>query len=97
MTTLTIPQKQSGTGHINQLNSQHFDREIEFTNDEHYAVLRPAYYDTKYTCFNGDSDLDDLIAEYKSFEGNVILGRDGYQYDLNWDELERGELLVGNE
>lgn len=40
----TIPKKQSGTGSIHDLPSQHYDRMIKFRGDSKYAVVLAAYY-----------------------------------------------------
>ena len=47
MKTLTIPQKQSNTGSIHDLASEHFARDIRFCGAARYAVVRAAYYGGK--------------------------------------------------
>jgi hypothetical protein len=47
MTTITIPQKMSGTGTIHDVESQHHAREIKFKRGEQYAVVLADYYGGK--------------------------------------------------
>jgi hypothetical protein len=42
--TITIKQKESGTGNIHDLASEHFDRDIIFKGETMYAVILAAYY-----------------------------------------------------
>ena len=47
MIKYTIPQKQSGTGSIYDIASEHCDREIKFIRGANFAVVLPVYYGGK--------------------------------------------------
>lgn len=88
-TTYTIKQKMSGTGTIHDLASEHFDRVIVFDEFEEFAVLTPAYYGTSYSCWNPSLELIAMEKEYHSHPANIIIDRQGNQYDIYDGSLER--------
>lgn len=90
-TTLTIPKKMSGTGTIHDMASDNFDRHIEFDQDEHFAVLTPAFFGTSYSCYNGGIDFEEMKIEYNSHESNRIIDRHGNMYVLEDGVLIRYE------
>ena len=85
--TYTIKQKESGTGTIHDLASEHFDRVIEFNEGEKFAVLTPAYYGASYSCWNPNLEFQEMCNEYKSHDANVVIDRHGNQYVLIYGEL----------
>lgn len=83
--TYTIPQKQSGTGTIYDLASDQFDIDIEFGDDEIYAVIAPSYYGLPYTCHNDDESA--IRAHYslvdEGYKGATIINRDGEEIEYD--------------
>jgi len=83
--TVTIEQKMSGTGTIHDLASEHFDREIEFGDDDQYAIVLAAYYG------NGDmyylaKSREEAISIHEAQEGfsHAIIDRDGDPISIDW-------------
>ena len=89
MKTVTIPQKMSGTGTIHDLASQHFDREIEFGDDDKYAIVLASYYgngDLYYTAKDAEEALE--ISKREREYSHAIIDRAGDQVDSAWLERE---------
>jgi hypothetical protein len=82
MKTIIIKQKQSNSGSIHDLSSEHFDREIKFKKGDEYAVVLAAYHggNVFYTCRSKESLLKRIKKErefsYKIIDnmGNTISG-----------------------
>src|SRR5574340_318702 len=85
MHTVVIPQKMSGTGTIHDLASQHFDRVIEFADDEKYAIVLAAYYGNSalyYTAKTAEEAVK--ISEREGEYSHAIIDRDGDMIDRDW-------------
>ena len=92
-TVFVIEQKQSGTGSIHDLASQHFDRDIVFGNGCKYAVVNAAYYGgtgysthrTKEAAIEASERISDFSHSIIDTEGNV--------FDAHGDTLVWGGQL----
>lgn len=85
--TVTIEQKMSGTGSIHDLSNQHFDRHIEFGDDDQYAIVLAAYYGdgNMYYTARDKEDALNLHIEYKDKGySHAIIDRDGDAVDPTW-------------
>lgn len=71
MSKFIIEQKMSGTGTIHDLASAHFDREIEFSEKDEYAVITCAHCDEIRYFFN-EYDAADFASDYKDTNVAVI-------------------------
>lgn len=70
MNTVVIEQKQSGTGSIYDLASQHCDRVIKLNKNQNYIVITPSYYNMS---ASRHRDIETAIKKAKA------LARQGYQ------------------
>ncbi len=89
----TIEQKQSGTGTIHDLASQHFDRDIEFGNGRKYAVVKAAYYGGKGYTTHKTKEAAIEASERISDYSHSIIDVEGNVYDAHGDELVWGGKL----
>jgi hypothetical protein len=83
----TIEQKMSGTGTIHDIASDLYDRDVEFGDEDKYAVVTAAYYGGKgYTTHETD---DDAIAAARDLDGcsYEIIDEFGSTYAINGDRL----------
>ncbi len=90
--TLTIEQKQSGTGSYHEIASELFDREIVFGKDCIFAVVNAAYYGGK-----GYTTHKTKEAAIKAYKRNgdtscKIIDRDGDEYTI--EPLGYADTLV---
>jgi len=83
-TTVTIPQKMSGTGTIYDISSNLYDRDIVFGDDDQYAVVLAAYYGNNiyYTAKDGYEAVEILDREAEF--SKTVIDRDGEQVDIDW-------------
>lgn len=92
MKKVIIPQKQSNTGSIHDIASQHYDREIKFPKGAKYAVVLASYYGGKgYTTHATESatiQADKRLCEYS----RQIIGADGWIYEVDNSRSYDGEL-----
>ena len=88
MKTLTIPQKQSNTGSIHDLASEHFARDIRFCGAARYAVVRAAYYGGKgYRTACTEQAACNLARTYGKGSSYEIMDSDGNRYVADYDRL----------
>jgi hypothetical protein len=93
MKKVIIPQKQSNTGTIHDIASEHFDREIKFPKGHLYAVVLAAYYGGKgYTTHASESATIQADKRQKEFSRQII-GVDGWMYDVDMSRSYEGELV----
>lgn len=97
--TFTISQKQSGTGSIYDLSSQHYDIHIEF-DDEEFAVIYPSYFEADIKYFESEEDLidymddDDNDTKYAVIVnryGDLLDYHSGTLYDMG-EKIEESNL-----
>lgn len=85
MTTVTIEQKMSGTGTIHDLASQHFDRHIEFGDDDKYAIVLAAYYGNGDNYYLAKSKEEAIALHERHAEfSHAIIDRDGDPVSVDW-------------
>lgn len=88
-TTYTIPRKQSGTGNIHDIASEHFDRDIVFADGCKYAVVCASYYGGKgYTTHKTEAAAirgSKEVADYS----HKIIDTEGNEYAIDGDELHQ--------
>ena len=86
--TLTLAQKQSNSGTIHDIKSDHFEREIKFASGAVYAVVPASYYG-----FSGTSHKTaEAAIKAKQKLGNYscqIIDRDGNYYNVHDGQLYR--------
>jgi len=92
--TLTIPQKMSGTGTIHDIESEHYDRDIEFAPGCKYAVVLASYYGGKgYTTHRSEETAIRQSRKVSDFS-HAIIDADGNYYQDYGDELfKTGEFV----
>lgn len=84
MKTLTINQKQSNTGNIYDLASEHFDINLKFDENENYAIVYPSFLDRDIEYFESIEEAHEAKEEYAT-----IVDSDGNIYDhVGWGEYE---------
>lgn len=84
MKTLTINQKQSNSGNIYDLASEHFDINLQFDENENYAIVYPSYLNRDVEYFESIEDAHEAKEEYAT-----IVDSDGNIYDhVGWGEYE---------
>ena len=91
MTPVTIPQKMSGTGTIHDLASYQFERDIEFGEDDKYAIVLAAYYgngNMYYTAKDAAEAVE--ISKRESEYSHAIIDRDGDEISIEWLERKAG-------
>lgn len=93
MTTYTIKQKQSGTGSIHDLASQHHDRDIQFPRGSRYAVVLAA-------CFT-ERNRTDGYTTHRTDRAAIRQARKLRDYSLriidakgNWYDTPDGQTLA---
>lgn len=86
MTTYTIPQKSSGTGNINDISSDQFDRDIIFASGCKFAVVLASYYGGKGYTTHKTADAA-IAASARISESHTIIGRFGDEYTVYGDGL----------
>lgn len=91
MKTYVIKQKQSGSGNIHDLASQHYDREIKFKKGTHYAVVLSSFYGgnhytTHYTAVAAARQSN------QTTESHHVIDENGLVYLVNGDYLESTDL-----
>ena len=83
-----LAQKQSNSGSIHDLSSEHYEREIKFAAGAIYAVVPAAYYG-----FDGTSHktAEAAIRAKRKLGGYScqIIDRDGYYYDAQGGNLHK--------
>jgi hypothetical protein len=85
MTKITIPAKQSNSGSIYDIASQHNDIIVDFKKKLYnYALLMPSYFNCMPEMCTSETDAIKTYKLLKSrgYEYITILGRDGTYYDL---------------
>lgn len=93
MKVYTILKKQSNTGSIHDLASQHHDREIKFPKGKLYAVVWAAYYNEysgKNVYTTHETEKSAAKTSHKLAEENTsheIIDPEGNRYFANWDHL----------
>jgi hypothetical protein len=95
MRTYTIRQKQSNTGSIHDLASDHYDRDIRFRTGEHYAVVRAAYYGGRrgYKCTKTELAACRLARSYGKGYSYEIIDPTGQRYMADYDRLYRADSI----
>lgn len=92
MKKVIIPQKQSNTGSIHDIASQHYDREIKFPKGAKYAVVLSSYYGGKgYTTHATEQATIQADKRQKEYSREII-GIDGYTYYPDMSGSYDGEL-----
>lgn len=91
MKIYTIPKKQSGTGSIHDLASQHHDREIRFSGKQRYAVALAAFYVENssapgYTTHETEASTMRQARKMNNYSLQII-DADGNHYTINGNEL----------
>ena len=76
---IIIEQKMSGTGTIYDLASEHYERKIKMGAAYNYAVVLPAYYNTRPSRHKTESAAIKAYGRYSksNYAGVTILDRDG--------------------
>lgn len=92
MKKVIIPQKQSNTGTIHDIASQHYDREIKFPKGAQYAIVLASYYGGKgYTTHVTEQATIQANRRQSEFSRQII-GVDGWMYDVDMSRSYDGEL-----
>ena len=93
MKKVIIPQKQSNTGSIHDIASQHYDREIKFPKGTRFAVVLASYYGGKgYTTHASESATIQADKRQGEFSRQII-GVDGWVYDVDRFTSYDGKLV----
>lgn len=88
-----IEQKQSNTGSIHDLASQHYNRDIKFRTGEKYAVIQAAYYGEGsganiYTTHRTEEAAAKASRKLSASDiSHEIIDPQGNRYSANWDQL----------
>lgn len=89
MKKVIIPQKQSNSGTIHDIASQHYDREIKFPKGAQYAVVLASFYGgDEYTTHKSEAATIQADRRQKNYSRQII-GVDGWVYYVSYDELVR--------
>jgi hypothetical protein len=92
MKKVIIPQKQSNTGSIHDIASQHHDREIKFPKGARFAVVLSSYYGGKgYTTHTTEAATIQADKRQREYSRQII-GVDGWIYDVDMSRSYDGEL-----
>jgi hypothetical protein len=92
MKKVIIPQKQSNSGSIHDIASQHYDREIKFPKGAEYAVVLASYYGGGlYTTHKTESATIQADKRASRFS-RTIIGVDGWVYYVDKSGSFDGEL-----
>ena len=84
MKTLTLEQKQSNSGSIYDLSSEHYDRNLQFDENENYAIVYPSYLNRDIEYFESIEEAHEAKEEYAT-----IVDSDGNIYGhVGWGEYE---------
>lgn len=87
--TYVIPRKQSGTGSIHDIASEHYDREIVFAPGCKYAVVLASYYNgDEYTSHKTEGAAIKASNSKKEWSHKII-DFEGNEYDIYNDSLVR--------
>jgi len=95
MEIYVIKQKQSNTGSIHDLASQHYERDIHFRHGTHYAVVHAAYYCERTGANLYTTHVTEQAAAQASRKlsandiSHEIIDNHGRRYMANWDTLHR--------
>lgn len=85
MNVVTIPQRMSGTGSIHSLQSEMYDRVIEFTENMKYAFVNCAYIGG-YETFETEAEVAKFAHETDN--SGAIMDCEGNLYALNYYDSE---------
>lgn len=84
---MVIPQKQSNSGTIYDIASEHFDREINFGKAFEFAVIGPSYYGTIESRHKTVEAAEAKCRELSEYNGIRVFGRDGREWSFDGYEL----------
>jgi hypothetical protein len=93
MKKIIIPQKQSGTGSIHDIASEHFDREIKFPKGSKFAVVLANYYGGKGYTTHATESATIQADKRQSDYSRQIVGVDGWIYNVDMSHSFDGELV----
>ncbi len=90
MKNFIIEQKQTNSGSIHDLASEHFDRVIKFKSGCKYAVVLSSYYGDSYTIHkSAKAAANRSNSLHKRDFSHSVIDLNGIVYDVDFDQLRK--------